>query len=432
MPDGGVDSPQRDERGPDGVGLPLLVQDARQPPDPVLGRGIGRIHGQGEVVTHRADVDDPPSALGLHPLERLARAQEGARQVHVERLAPILDGRLLDRREDANPRAVDQQADGAQLLLHLLEHRRHGGLIRDVHPARVRRVLRDVIRGAHRVHALGPQPADDRRANVSGPANDDRIPGSHDLCLSRHPVRKAWTLSPGRAGNGGEERQGGEAAAGIHPASPQERRRPRGDAELPPHLLQRHLQQGFEPRPQQGRGRHAPLEVLRLDLPRIDVAQVLVAPLRDVRVRGRLRQEEGQRHGRHAERERLHGDLVRVRRLIGAQHVKEVMALVEPVNGVLRGRCVRAEARLDGKEVREQPVVRHVARIGVAERALRQRRERLGLWKRRIPALGVQPSEARHREQGGIAGRQAPRRGQRGDDLRQGGLAPCQAPRKLH
>jgi hypothetical protein len=49
----------------------------------------------------RRDRDDVAAALGLHPLERLAGAQERADDVGVEHRAQVGDRRGVDRREAA-------------------------------------------------------------------------------------------------------------------------------------------------------------------------------------------------------------------------------------------------------------------------------------------------------------------------------------------
>ena len=104
----------------------------RQAHQSELGRGIGGGAHARHLRRYAADVDDPPAALALHDLHRLAGAQEDRRQVNVDHILPVLQSDLVYGAALEYPRIVDEQVDPSELLHRLPEQLQHLPLVRQV------------------------------------------------------------------------------------------------------------------------------------------------------------------------------------------------------------------------------------------------------------------------------------------------------------
>jgi hypothetical protein len=94
---------------------------------------------------------------------------------------PVLDAHLEDRRERAEPGGVEAEVEAAEALYRAVGHRRHRGLVADVHlhrggaPGRQRRGVgqrRRVDVGDHHLGALVEQPAHDGEADAGCATGD--------------------------------------------------------------------------------------------------------------------------------------------------------------------------------------------------------------------------------------------------------------------
>ena len=94
----------------------------------VIGGGAHARH----LRRYAADVDDPPAALALHDLHRLAGAQEDRRQVSVDHILPVLQSDLVYGAAFEYPRIVDEQVDPSEPLHRLPEQLQHLPLVRQV------------------------------------------------------------------------------------------------------------------------------------------------------------------------------------------------------------------------------------------------------------------------------------------------------------
>src|SRR5439155_1032385 len=141
----------------------LLTKPLGERPHGELG---GRVHPAlrpGHAVGgHRRHVHDwPRHAAPLHVLDRLARGDGEAEDVHLEHLAPELGRRRAERRAAAETGVVDQDVDAAEALARDREEAEDvllaphvGRLDRDL-AAELRRQAREAIGAARGEHQRG-------------------------------------------------------------------------------------------------------------------------------------------------------------------------------------------------------------------------------------------------------------------------------------
>ena len=131
-----------------------------------------------------------PPAARLHGPRRRPQEVEGARQVGLDHLPPLLAGELVDRREDADPGVVDQAVEAAVGC----HHAGHEGvdllLAADIHgPAGdpLAKFLRELAPAVatdsglrlqkRTVQPASSNPSTRRAADPAAAAGDDRDPG---------------------------------------------------------------------------------------------------------------------------------------------------------------------------------------------------------------------------------------------------------------
>ena len=103
-----------------------------QPPDPVLGRGVGRHILARALGRDTPDVDDAALAPGLHDPERLPGAQKGAGQAGADDPVPGFQTDLFDRPAVEGAGIVEQDIQLPEALHGLREERFHLGLLRHI------------------------------------------------------------------------------------------------------------------------------------------------------------------------------------------------------------------------------------------------------------------------------------------------------------
>ena len=151
---------------------PSSAVDRREARDRVLGCGVWSGVGTRHVGGDRAVVDDASAArpLRLHQPEGLLRAEECARQVHVDNRLPLLDGDVFQRnRGSAHARVVEEHVEAPELRAHPVEQlphrvfvghvRRHGNRPRGVRRRLAQRILEPIpaAAGEHDRIAFGEQ-----------------------------------------------------------------------------------------------------------------------------------------------------------------------------------------------------------------------------------------------------------------------------------
>jgi hypothetical protein len=121
----------------------------RHPAEAVLRRHVR--HGPAErgVLVHGRDVHYPSAAsLVDHAPGGALRAQEGAVEIDVERVCPIVERELEEWAAAARPRVVDEHVHAAECPGQLVDHVRGAGQLREVEPA-------DLGTASARLHLAG-------------------------------------------------------------------------------------------------------------------------------------------------------------------------------------------------------------------------------------------------------------------------------------
>ena len=118
----------------------------------------------------------PRGDLTLHDPERLAGAEEGAGQVRVDDVRPLLDGELLERDgRSADAGVVEEQVEAAEAGLHLGEGPLDGGRAADVALERDRAAAELGRRGFER-GTVRPARTTVKPASASAAETDRPIP----------------------------------------------------------------------------------------------------------------------------------------------------------------------------------------------------------------------------------------------------------------
>ena len=130
----------------------------------------------------------PRGDLALHDPERLAGAEEGAGQVRVDDVRPLLDGELLERDgRSADAGVVEEEVEAAEAGLHLGEGPLDGGGDADVALERDRAAAELGGRGLESGH--GAAGKNDREAGV-GERGGDRPPDPAARAGDERDVRR--------------------------------------------------------------------------------------------------------------------------------------------------------------------------------------------------------------------------------------------------
>ena len=108
--------------------------DLGQADDAVLGRDIGRLERRRDEPVCRSDVDDAAELVLAHRRQRRARGMERRRKIDGQDRVPLLDRKLLERRDVLDAGVVHQNIEAAEVI------QRHGDHVGD------RRGLRHVGR----------------------------------------------------------------------------------------------------------------------------------------------------------------------------------------------------------------------------------------------------------------------------------------------
>ena len=107
----GAEVPGRESVRLDPVPRPLGAHRARQHLQRALRRRVGADRRARELAHHRADVDDLAAAALDHPGRDRARDEEGARQVDVEHVPPLVGLELDERPPERHAGVVDEHVD---------------------------------------------------------------------------------------------------------------------------------------------------------------------------------------------------------------------------------------------------------------------------------------------------------------------------------
>ena len=115
----GVKPAGQDRVDLDLVGGPGQRQALGELDDPALARRVGRGEPGAEDRGHATDVHDLPATGPLHRRIDRLREQEGAGEVHVQDLLPVLQAHLLRRLADVDARIVKEDVDPSESGLDL-------------------------------------------------------------------------------------------------------------------------------------------------------------------------------------------------------------------------------------------------------------------------------------------------------------------------
>ena len=116
----------------DSGGRGLERHDFRQAEDAVLRRDVGRLLRRRDQAMGRGDVDDPSPIARLHVRQGGADGVKRGREVDRDDRIPLLDRKLLDRRDVLDAGIVHEDVHPAQLARGLRHHRRDLGGLRHV------------------------------------------------------------------------------------------------------------------------------------------------------------------------------------------------------------------------------------------------------------------------------------------------------------
>src|ERR1051326_4861786 len=227
----GADVSRTDGVDRDAASRALLRQRLGEAELARLGGGVIGLADLALLAVHRGDVDDAPELARPHALDHRAAHVEQRAQIGVDDGRPLLRRHAVEHGVAGDPRVVDQDLDGPELRLDLLDPGRAGLM-----GAHVPLVDRDARRGLEflcrlvvaaviRRHlaAGGAQRLGDRRADAARPAGDHRH-ACHDAFLpDLGPVLRPISSCSGTRGAPGRALRRAKApqSRSTHIAMPQ-------------------------------------------------------------------------------------------------------------------------------------------------------------------------------------------------------------------
>ena len=186
LPDVGRDVAWMQHADGDAVRARIERERARHALEAELTGRVGDRVRARHLARDAADVQDPPLLARDHPAQGLPRAEEAARQVHVDHLAEGVGGELVGRTRAREAGVVHQDVDRAVIRDGRVEEPLDLGFVGHVagHGDRVRDLAGGLLeplpatRSEHADGALGGEGLGDRAADAAAAAGHDRdLPG---------------------------------------------------------------------------------------------------------------------------------------------------------------------------------------------------------------------------------------------------------------
>jgi hypothetical protein len=173
--DRGRDRARRDRHHPDAVRRQLLGHRLDEELHSALRRAVvAEALPRDDLVNARDHHDRAVRVVGAHDARRLARAQEGAGEVHVDHLLPLGEGHVDDMERLLDAGVVDEQIEAAERLARLREGALHVGLDADVHRDGHRAPARRLDGRGHRARVVDLAAVVDRHGGAVGGERERR------------------------------------------------------------------------------------------------------------------------------------------------------------------------------------------------------------------------------------------------------------------